>query len=163
MKKNNSYNVKLQFSLTKEERIIVQQIQNKGKESVRVIKRARILQLFDQEYTSPTIAEYVGCTPETVRNIGWKYIRHGLNCALYDAPRPGKKRRLSPKEAQKIIALVCSDPPTGRARWTIELIAEEVIKKKIVETVGRETIRIFLHSHDLKPWREKNVVHPGNK
>ena len=54
--------------------------------------------------------------------------------------------------------MVCSQPPEGRARWTIRLIVEEAIKRKLVRAVGRETIRILLQSHELKPWREKNVV-----
>ena len=53
--------------------------------------------------------------------------------------------------------MVCSDPPEGRARWTVRLVAEEAVKRKLVPRVGRETIRILLLSHDLKPWREKNV------
>ena len=47
----------------------------------------------------------------------------------------------------------------GQARWTMRLIAEEAVKRKLVPQVGRETIRVLLSSHDLKPWREKNVVH----
>jgi len=47
--------------------------------------------------------------------------------------------------------------PRGRARWTVRLIAEQAIKRKLVPKVGRETIRILLESHDLKPWREKKM------
>src|ERR1039458_7729739 len=65
---------------------------------------------------------------------------------------------LTMQEQQRIIAVVCSPPPEGRARWTVRLLTEEVIKRKLVPRVGRETIRILLESHDLKPWREKNVV-----
>ena len=49
-------------------------------------------------------------------------------------------------------------PPPGAARWTVRLIAEHAVKQKLVPQVGRETIRILLQSHDLKPWREKHVV-----
>jgi hypothetical protein len=49
--------------------------------------------------------------------------------------------------------MVCSSPPEGRARWTVRLVAEEAGKRKLVPRVGRETIRILLLSHDLKPWR----------
>jgi hypothetical protein len=65
---------------------------------------------------------------------------------------------LTPSEAQRIVAMVCSDPPEGQARWTVRLIAEEAVKRKLVPKAGRETIRILLQSHELKPWREKNVV-----
>src|SRR3954451_12626025 len=51
--------------------------------------------------------------------------------------------------------MVCSDQPEGRARWTVRLVAEEAVKRKLVPKVGRETVRVLLESHDLKPWREK--------
>ncbi len=64
---------------------------------------------------------------------------------------------LDDSQKQRLIAMVCSSPPEGRARWTVRLVAEEAVKRKLVPRVGRETIRILLLSHDLKPWREKNV------
>ena len=60
-------------------------------------------------------------------------------------------------DKQRIIAMVCGTPPTGAARWTVRLIAEEAVKRQIVPRVGRETIRILLQSYDLKPWREKTM------
>jgi hypothetical protein len=54
--------------------------------------------------------------------------------------------------------MVCADPPDGAARWTVRLITDQAVKRKLVDQVGRETIRVLLQSHDLKPWREKNVV-----
>jgi homeodomain-containing protein len=77
---------------------------------------------------------------------------------LYERPRPGKARLLDPQQRQRIVALVCGPPPAGRARWTVRLLAEEAVKRKLVPRVGRETVRVLLESHDLKPWREKNVV-----
>ena len=68
---------------------------------------------------------------------------------------------LSAQDRQRIVALVCGSPPEGRARWTVRLLTEEVVKRKLVPRVGRETIRVLLESHDLKPWREKNVVRGG--
>jgi hypothetical protein len=53
--------------------------------------------------------------------------------------------------------MVCS-PPEGQARWSVRLIATEAVKRKLVSAVSRETIRLLLQNHDLKPWREKNVV-----
>ena len=62
-----------------------------------------------------------------------------------------------------MIAMVCSKPPEGRARWTVRLVAAEAVKRRLVPRVGRETIRILLESHDLKQWREKNVVRGGTQ
>ena len=66
-------------------------------------------------------------------------------------------RLLDDGQKQRLIAMVCSNPPEGRARWTVRLVAEEAVKRKLVPRAGRETIRMLLLSHDLKPWREKNV------
>ena len=70
----------------------------------------------------------------------------------------GKKRGWMPNNVHRIVALLCPPLAGGRARWTVRLLAEEAVKRKLVPGVGRETVRILLESHDLKPWREKNVV-----
>jgi transposase len=96
--------------------------------------------------------------PKAIREIAHRYNSNGLEAALYDKQRPGAKPALDDSQKQRIVAMVCSKPPEGRARWTVRLIVEEAIKRKLVPKAGRETIRILLQSHDLKPWREKNVV-----
>ncbi len=101
-----------------------------------------------------------GCSPLTaqaIRNVGRRYQQGGLDRALYEKQRPGAAEVLDDSQKQRLIAMVCSSPPEGRARWTVRLVAQEAVKRKLVPRVGRETIRILLLSHDLKPWREKNV------
>jgi transposase len=100
---------------------------------------------------------------QAVRDIARHYQQGGLERALYDKQRPGAANLLSAKQRQRIIAMVCSDPPAGRARWTVRLAAEEAVKRRLVPRVGRETIRVLLLSHDLKPWREKSVVCAGTR
>ena len=78
--------------------------------------------------------------------------------ALYDKQRPGAVALLDDGQKQRIIAMVCANPPAGRSRWTVRLIAEEAVKRRLVPRGGREAIRILLLHHDLKPWREKNGV-----
>jgi hypothetical protein len=90
--------------------------------------------------------------------IGKHYLESGLERAIYDASRPGQKPLLDSEQGQRIIAMVCGPPPAGRARWTVRLIAEEAVKRKLVAKVSPATVHILLRSHDLKPWREKNVV-----
>jgi len=130
-----------------------------GVQQVRVVFRALALQLLAQGNTAPQIAQTLPLTPKAIRQIAHRYNSNGLGRALYDKQRPGAQQILDDSEKQRIIAMVCSAPPEGRARWTVRLIAEEAIKRKLVPKVGRETIRILLQSHELKPWREKNVVH----
>ena len=108
-----------------------------------------------------TGGEECGRGPKTVRAIARRYEEEGLEAALYEKPRPGQPRRLDAGRSQRIIAMVCSQPPEGRARWSVRLIAQEAVKRKLVPQVGRETIRMLLTNHDLKPWREKNVVRSG--
>ena len=131
---------------------------NKGRESARVLRRALILRQLDQGQAAAPVAGSVGVAPKTVRAIARRYEEEGLEPALYEKPRPGKQRVLDAGQSQRIIAMVCSRAPAGRARWSVRLIAEEAVKRKLAPKVGRETIRILLQSHDLKPWREKNVV-----
>lgn len=78
--------------------------------------------------------------------------------AIYEKQRPGAAEVLDDSQKQRLIAMVCSSPPEGRARWTVRLVAEEAVKRKLVPRAGRETIRILLLSHDLKPWRKKMWV-----
>jgi transposase len=104
------------------------------------------------------VAGIVRLTSKAVREIGRRYEDAGLDQALYDKSRPGAAPVLEENDKQRIIAMVCSVPPEGRARWTVRLVAEEAVKRKLVPKVGREAIRILLLHHDLKPWREKNVV-----
>lgn len=160
MKLKKSYNVKISFKMKSEEKQTIRKLLSKGKESARVLRRAQVLKLFDKGFTSPKISVIVDMQAVSVRSIGRRYLEGGLDRALYDLPRPGKERLLSEKESSQIIALTCTDPPDGYARWTIELLTEKTIENGIVPTVGRETIRVLLKTHDLKPWREKNVVCP---
>ncbi|RKX74545.1 MAG: hypothetical protein DRP87_16615 [Spirochaetes bacterium] len=149
-------NVKVVLTLSEKEKEKVKEILNKGKASARIFKRARVLELFNKVITSPTISRYVGVTAETVRRIGWNYLKGGLKRALYEAPRPVGKKKVSRNEETRIVALVCFDPPQGYDRWSLRLLTEEVKKQKIVESIGRETIRVILKNHGIKPWWEKN-------
>jgi hypothetical protein len=82
----------------------------------------------------------------------------GLQAALSEDPRPGRKqRKLDSTQEAAVVAMVCGPAPEGRARWTIRLAAGEAMKRGIVDKIGREAIRLVLSNHGLKPWREKNV------
>ncbi len=130
-----------------------------GIHPVRVVLRALALLYLSRGATaSGTAAALVCLTGKAVRDIAHRYEAGGLQRALFDKPRPGAAELLTPADKQRIVAMVCAGPPDGRARWTVRLIAAEAIKRKLVPRVGRETIRVLLQSHDLKPWREKNVV-----
>ena len=148
----------LQCPLRPRDRVRLERLLRKGVQQVRVVVRALALLHLDRGGGASAAARAVGLTPQAVRLIAQRYQRGGMDAAIYDGPRPGAEEVLNPSEKQRIIAMVCSAPPPGAARWTIRLIAEEAIKRRVVPRVGRETVRVLLQSHDLKPWREKNVV-----
>ena len=102
-------------------------------------------------------------TPQAIRKVGHRYVEGGLDRALYEKERPGAAALLEDSQKQRIIAMVRAGPPEGHARWTVRLVAEQAVKRRLVPRVGRETIRVLLLSHDLKPWREKNAVRSGTR
>jgi putative transposase len=130
-----------------------------GVQQVRVVLRALALLQLAEDVSAPQIAKMIPLTPQAIRRLGHRYQQAGVGGALYEKQRPGAAEVLDSSQKQRIIAMVCSDPPEGRARWTVRLVAEEAVKRKLVPAIGRETIRILLLHHELKPWREKNVVH----
>ena len=149
---------RLELQLSKSDERSLIELLRSGVQQVRVVLRSLVLLQLSHGDTAPGIAKRLRLTPKTVRDIGKRYLEGGVDRALYERPRHGAKPILSATEQQRIIAMACSDAPEGPARWTVRLIAEQAIKRKLVPKVGRETIRIPLESHDLKPWREKNVV-----
>ena len=149
----------IQIAVSRKDRLAIDEVLNAGAQPVRVTFRALALLHLADGATAPDTARALRkITPKAVRSIAHRYQEGGLDRALYEKPRPGAAPLLSASEKQRIVAMVCSDPPEGQARWTVRLIAEEAVKRKLVPRAGRETIRILLQSHDLKPWREKNVV-----
>jgi putative transposase len=148
----------LRIKVTTKDQNELSRLLSGGVQPVRVVMRAMALLPFAQGVSAPRIAGVVPLTAQAIRKIGHRYRQQGLARALYEKQRPGAAELLDDAQKQRIIAMVCSDPPEGRARWSIRLVAEQAVQRKLVPRVGRETIRILLESHDLKPWREKNVV-----
>lgn len=148
----------LPFRLKSQDAKELEALLHGGVQQVRVVLRAIALLQLDQGAVAADVARLVPVTEQAIRKIAHRYRRGGLAAALYERPRPGAAEVLAPAEKQRIVAMACSAPPSGAARWTVRLIADEAVKRRLVPRVGRETIRILLQSHDLKPWREKNVV-----
>jgi transposase len=153
----------LRVQVTPKDQKALRELLSGGVQQVRVVLRAVALFQLAQGSSAPRIAAVVPLTAQAIRNIGHRYQAGGLERALYEKQRPGAAEVLDDSQKQRLIAMVCSSPPQGRARWTVRLVAEEAVKRKLVPRVGRETIRILLLSHDLKPWREKNVGDRGSR
>ena len=149
---------RLRVRLPKRHRDKLQDVLRGGVQPVRVVLRALTLLQLHEGKAASQVAATVQLSSKAVREIGRRYQDGDLDRALYDRPRPGAAPLLTPRQRKQIAAMVCSDPPEGCARWTVRLIAEEAVKRKLVPRVGRETIRMLLQHDELPPWREKNVV-----
>ncbi len=149
---------RLRVRLKKADREKLDDVLSGGIQPVRTVLRALALGHLHEGKSVSEVASIVRLTSKAVREIGRRYDDAGLEQALYDKLRPGASPILEEGQRHRIIAMVCSDPPEGHARWTVRLVVEEAVKRRLVPRVGRETIRLLLLHDDLKPWREKNVV-----
>lgn len=148
-------NVRYRVTLTPSERVELSCMVLGGKAAVRKLKRAQILLAADNGSTDEEIARNVAVGTSTVYRTKQRFVEHGLERALNEAPRPGAERKLNVTDESLLIAVTCSKPPAGRARWTLQLLADEMVRLTTHETVSIETIRRRLGEIDLKPWREK--------
>jgi transposase len=141
----------------KEELALVRSILTSGKHQAVVFRRAQILIKAHEGLTDTTIAEHVLCGTRMVASVRKRYCSEGLERALYDDPRSGAPATITNKDEAVIVALACTDPPDGALRWTLDLLVEKAQKEGT--DMGRTKVWTILREHDLKPWREKNVVH----
>src|SRR5258707_1599634 len=155
----NYYRVHVQ--LGKKDRQQLGGMLTKGRESALVVRRASILRKLDGGQKAAQVAANVGVAAKPVRAVARRYEEEGLESALHEKPRPGKRRALDVGQSQRIIAMVCGSPPQGRGRWSVRLIAEAAVKRRLAPRVGRGTIRILLPSHYLNPWRGTHAVNSG--
>ena len=140
------------FKLSGSDRKKVSLIVKKATEG-RKVTRALVLKLKDKNYTNIEAADIAEVTPRTVINILHYYIEGGLDSALNDDPRPGQPAKFDDRIKSQVVAMVCSDPPSGFDRWTLDLLKQKVEEKSIVDKISRDSIRLILREHDLKPWQ----------
>lgn len=139
-------NKKYIVRLTGEERAQLQEIVSKGKAAAYKIKHAHVLlkaNAHEANWSDEQIAEALSTTPNTVRNVRQRFVEHGLEAALGRKKRtiPPRKKSLDGHQEARLIALRCSEPPTGYARWTLHLLADKLVELHVVDTISHETIR----------------------
>jgi transposase len=148
-------NVHYKVELGNEEREVLRELIYRGSPRVRKVKRALILLGADEGRSHEELARSVGVGTATVFRTKRDFVEYGLVQALEEAPRPGAKRKLSGQEELLLVATACSAPPQGRSRWTLELLADQMIRLTHHESISDETIRRRLHDKQLKPWQHK--------
>jgi hypothetical protein len=146
---------RLQIRLWRPERRQVEELLSGGVLPVRALIRALALRRLDKGRTTIEAGAGVGNSVKAAWKFGKRYQEGGLKAAIYDALRRYRKPLLDAEQGQGILAMVCDPPPAGPVPWSVRLIAQEPMKRKLLEHAGPETLRILLQSHDLKPWRQK--------
>lgn len=132
----------------------------KTSKSAREIYRANALNLRSKGLTLAEVGDFLEISVRTVCNIEDNYEAGGLEKALHDDPRPGAPVQFDDRVKSHVVATVCSEPPEGFDRWTLELIRENIVKRDVVKSISTETIRLILQEHDLKPWQQQSWCVP---
>jgi hypothetical protein len=121
-------NIRYRVTLSAEERDSLLEMVQGGKGAVRRLKRAQILLAADLRSTDEEIARNVAVGTSTVYRTKQRFVEDGLEAALGEASRPGAPRKLDVEDEAVLCALACSAPPSGRARWSLQLLANEMVR-----------------------------------
>lgn len=127
--------------LTSEERTYLLDFIKSGKQAGRKLNRARILLLADEGKTDKEIAEALHTGTATVQRTRQRFVAGNLEGALNERRRPGGQKKLDEKGEAILESLAHSQPPDGRKRWTLELLADRLVQLKQVNTISYETVR----------------------
>ena len=135
-------------TLTPDERDHLNDLLRKGEASALVLTRARILLKADQADSGPAwpddrIAEALDVGERTISRVRRRFVERGFADCLRRKPqeKPSRERKLDGKAEAQLIALACSDPPDGRAAWTMRLLADRLVELEVVDALSDETVR----------------------
>ena len=140
---------KHEIKLSSKERQKLLAVVSKGRNQAVVIRRAHILLKSDEGKTDREICEQLYIGEETVRRTRLRFCEDGLDQALEDQPRPGAEAKLDESQEAHLTALACTQPPDGRARWTLELLAQRLVEDGLIEDIAPETVRLILKKNRL--------------
>jgi transposase len=129
--------------LTAEERMTLEQLLRQGRARARKLTRARILLQADEGLTDEEIATALEVGSATVGRTRQRFIEENLG-ALEEHPRPGGQRKLNGKQEAHLIAVACTPAPGGQQRWTLRLLADQVVALGFAPSIARETVRQVL-------------------
>jgi transposase len=139
---------KYKVTLTADERQFLHTLVSAGKAAALKLTHARILLKADAAPSGPAwtdarIAEAIEVNRTTVEQVRQRFVEQGLEAALVrkKQARPSRERKLDGAGEARLIALACSEPPLGRAAWTLRLLAERLVELEVVETISTETVR----------------------
>jgi transposase len=128
-------------NLPDEEREMLLDLTRKGTLSARKMKRAQILLQADQGFSDPQIMAALQVSRPCVERLRQRFVEGGLERALNEAPRPGKKRKLDGRAEATLVATACTTAPQGHDHWSLRLLADKLVELEVVEDISYETVR----------------------
>jgi len=142
--------------LTPEQRSQATAVLARGKAAALTMRHARILLEAEDRparrvRSDQQVAALCGVSPRTVARVRARFARDGFAMALQGRPHPGSRPKLAPEQEARLIALACTPPPAGRARWSVRLLAERVVELGELPPVSRELVRTTLKKTGSSP------------
>jgi len=140
--------------LTDEERTQLEKLTQKGKGPAYKIKHANILLAVDENgpaFNDMNAAKALSCNKNTVRNVRQRFVEQGLETALErkKQTRPSRQLKLDGEKEARLIAIACREPPAGYSRWTLKLLANELVALEVVDSISDQTVRRTLKKTNL--------------
>lgn len=135
--------------LNEQEREELRQYLRKGKSSARSLTRARILLLADEGRDDEMIAEALKVSKSTISRIRTRYCEGGLDFALHEKARSGAPSKIDGRIEAELTLLACSDPPDGRSKWTVRLIADKLVEIEVVDSISHMSVQRLLKKMKL--------------
>lgn len=144
------------IQLTDEQRAELEQLTRTGHAAARVHNRSRILLLADRGKSDKEIVDALSTSKATVERIRRLYCTHGLHRALYDMQKPGRPPIHTGETEANLTMLACSTPPHGRARWTLQLLADQMVVLGYTEYISDTKVMDILKKTNSSPGRKRS-------
>lgn len=143
--------------LDEEERLELQAMVDEGRGAKSVRNRARVLLKADESdngsaWTDERVAEFAEVSLSTVYRVRQRFVEEGFEAAVYRKSATDRLyRKLDGVGEARLIATACSEPPAGRSRWTLQMLADELVALEVVETISAECVRTILKKTNSNP------------
>jgi len=136
-------------SLKEEDREELKSYLRKGKSSARSQTRARILLLADEGRDDEEIAGALKVSKSTISRIRTRYCEGCLDSALNEKPRSGAPSKVDSRIEARLTLLACSEPPDGRSKWTVRLLADKLVEMEVVDSISHMSVQRLLKKMKL--------------
>ena len=146
--------------LTEQQRLELQQLLSSGSHKARVLTRARVLLLLDQNYAEQQVSDVLNVSLSTIYRTRKRFSELGLERAVYDNPRPGRPVTSTGDVEAKLVMLACSQAPKGRSRWTLHLLADKMVELHYVDAISHQQVNNMLKKTGLSLGGSKHGVLP---